>query len=1531
MALGNRSASARHEQGRTAGVVPSDYWSFAPGQRVTTIEGFPGTVTEVQDGPYPSTEVYIVTLDNDMGGGEYGADELTAFPTATAATARFLTLDDVTKIGEEVLSETAAADYPELADVLITRPPLQHSITASTKTAADGGCSACGGTGVQAFDPGDGTHYECYICDGSGTAEAEAEGRAAGTTNANPENGLPVGIDLATQAAIGSCVQCGQPVGYTGDRVAAAAKLYGGNGSWAARLCGVCFDRSMQENPPKEAVVDSQGHEVVMQSGEDWYSHPDGSISEEDGTTISDGSVVAFVDKKESGWFTDKVMAPWAENLNNHLNPEHQYHPGNTWSYDWCRFRKNSRCMYPTHINAEATSEAGYAVWVPEDRGLCPRMKWDDQKKCPVGQPGPHSGDPNALTDATVPWEQGGQHGGVVSSKEAGWGDDVRTWIGQLACGHQSQVQNFSDDAPTMMKCPKDGYQSVVSAQLAGMGMAAKLAAYYKPDGSQVTLDDMVQILVDEGIKTQEEIDNILATGKLGEQKIRQMVTEPIYKRWLKGDYQMWSGKPEDMPSEWKTAGWDEDVIISVSSVDPVITGPLDHEFRWHFTAAWKDVRAKAKRIRSEGRVRIVSAPNNGAMWVSAEVEGDTNVYQTTITHQPGHKNVAMWECGCAWASYSWGRTGRWRRYEGRMCSHALATLFEAQAQQMFGGEIAEQAEMPSYRDSTVPVLQPTNYPKPKRRASVDPSLATPPIVTHAIAMLEIGVKPNDVMESMVSLGAKNLEAIMVEALRGGPIKAKVRGWVQTVVDILSNGIIVLDSGDHVSEHEVFYPLYDPTLGLSLSDSKYGSLEFEAGDGADSTGVMIALRPPEEACDKLNEHAEEDHDQLHITLAYLGKTSDIDEDRLRVAVEAFALGSPPLTGRFGGAGAFQNEAENVLVALVDIPGIDGFVAKLNEYLDAVGIAGPNNHGLQPHLTLKYSDEPITEVPDIHALGIGDVDFDHLILAYGGDWKKYPLGGTAQKVAHLAAFEVDARFDPSEARDPSGKWTDPISPNYTEPKGNRPDNPHATEFSKMPKEWQDKITKQVAENAPDTGHGPLTMQRMSANLEDLYTDMAKRDPDLIKAGSGWYSMAKDESIKVAQEGNLSPRLGVGMMASLSPQCDWDENMTQCHYITRKLGEDKPLDLPQSTLTTVNAMIAKMVAKAKVKPVVSPLVNGIKPSDMDPLTAAYAIYAQGKYVETLKVPTKLKLNGEPYRAMWTNGMKNIAKAVRIYRGEDPNAVLSGHKVRSFFNNIADPADLHHRGDVTMDVHAVSAAAHAMISAQSKTTKKMFDTGGSTALNAHGAYAMFADSYRNALGDLKDKGIVPKDMTPSQFQAAIWLYWRNLTNAKKYPDADLSSFPRVTAAQNDDVVIEPLDPWVVPEGEHEDPDHDDEEELPEGWPYNEDDDDEGEGAEATLHDEPEPALPETDGAEEEEDQHKHGALAELQSGLEWLMKGVTRTAAKVFSPDEQRNIIDEGSDVTAANLDRLDIAGTHYEALEAALAAQDEAEDDESWLGV
>ena len=86
------------------------------------------------------------------------------------------------------------------------------------------------------------------------------------------------------------------------------------------------------------------------------------------------------------------------------------YRPGRNRSVDWCRFRRDQHCWYPIGLDEEASAVAGYAVWIPQDRGYCPRNQWAEQQLCPApSEPGPHSGESDARPDATVSWAAGGQ------------------------------------------------------------------------------------------------------------------------------------------------------------------------------------------------------------------------------------------------------------------------------------------------------------------------------------------------------------------------------------------------------------------------------------------------------------------------------------------------------------------------------------------------------------------------------------------------------------------------------------------------------------------------------------------------------------------------------------------------------------------------------------------------------------------------------------------------------------------------------------------------------------------------------------------------------------------------------------------------------------------------------------------------------------------------------------------------------------------------------------------------------------------
>ena len=122
--------------------------------------------------------------------------------------------------------------------------------------------------------------------------------------------------------------------------------------------------------------------------------------------------------------------------------------------------------------------------------------------------------------------------------------------------------------------------------------------------------------------------------------------------------------------------------------------------YRFHFTAAWSDVVAKAKRIRAEGHVQIVHA---SAGMVIGEVRGDHDTYECGIQRPVGKRlTIQHWACGCPWASFH-QKTAR-RSFNGRPCSHVMALQFEAQARGMFGRTVRTDAGVPSWAPDTVVV-----------------------------------------------------------------------------------------------------------------------------------------------------------------------------------------------------------------------------------------------------------------------------------------------------------------------------------------------------------------------------------------------------------------------------------------------------------------------------------------------------------------------------------------------------------------------------------------------------------------------------------------------------------------------------------------------------------------------------------------------------------------------------------------------------------------------------------------------------------
>lgn len=178
-------------------------------------------------------------------------------------------------------------------------------------------------------------------------------------------------------------------------------------------------------------------------------------------------------------------------------------------------------------------------------------------------------------------------------------------------------------------------------------------------------------------------------------------------------------------------------------------------------------------------------------------------------------------------------------------------------------------------------------------------------------------------------------------------------------------------------------------------------LEFTAGEDH-SEHVMVCLRPAEKTRKAFADmdECDEEMDELHLTLYYLGTTDDAGgepgKERLYRGLYDFAIhsGYSALKGVPNGFGVFANPDKNVLISLWDIPGIAEFRTHLMDYCKDHGFEPrEDNHGFTPHMTLSFSDDPISTLPERPA-GAPDEDaketFDSVWMVWGEEWTQITL-------------------------------------------------------------------------------------------------------------------------------------------------------------------------------------------------------------------------------------------------------------------------------------------------------------------------------------------------------------------------------------------------------------------------------------------------------------------------------------------------------------------------------------------------------------
>lgn len=258
--------------------------------------------------------------------------------------------------------------------------------------------------------------------------------------------------------------------------------------------------------------------------------------------------------------------------------------------------------------------------------------------------------------------------------------------------------------------------------------------------------------------------------------------------------------------------------------------------------------------------------------------------------------------------------------------------------------------------------------------------------------------------------------------LRTAQVKAQMAGLQQATTtqddkeeDATSQGAVAESGGESASSSESS-PDEDENEN---NDAKRGdkaakgeNIQRVATSDEGHTGMMVAFFLDNETAQALAVPDGEPVSDLHVTLAYLGDTSDYtgDIEALKSLVGSVAATSQPLLGKVSGLGRFtpseSSDGMAPIYASVDVQGLQQFREALVQQLASIGCETANNFAYTPHITLMYIDDdapvPIKNIPTV------PLDLNTLWLAIGDERYAYPMGKSNQDVARVALARTDLR-------------------------------------------------------------------------------------------------------------------------------------------------------------------------------------------------------------------------------------------------------------------------------------------------------------------------------------------------------------------------------------------------------------------------------------------------------------------------------------------------------------------------------------------
>ena len=318
---------------------------------------------------------------------------------------------------------------------------------------------------------------------------------------------------------------------------------------------------------------------------------------------------------------------------------------------------------------------------------------------------------------------------------------------------------------------------------------------------------------------------------------------------------------------------------------------------------------------------------------------------------------------------------------------------------------------------------------------------------------------------------------------------------------------------------------------------------------------------------------------------------------------------------------------------------------------------------------------------------------------------------------------------------------------------------------------------VPNNTPPNEVIDVFKRNIINNLLYLYN---KVPPDIRERSKLWYDGANRIATDMSKNYKVSMEQVSGIMAAMSPQKDWFQNVSMAERALDILTEqgDKAWDANMlkyadsyvKEATSRKEREKRQIALDKIKGVAraGTSLNNMSQDDAAAFIRAYdeaynsrqyrIVTPEGGFGDFVR-----KNDGEPATMMWST-YDPIKKTVSIFRDGSRKNISEQlgeeHKIRSFYNNIAAPnSDI---GHVTIDTHAVAAGLfEALAGTDQEVIHNFGGTGKNINLGVGGTYGIIADAYREAA---QQKKVRAREMQSITWEAVRGLFGENIKSTIK-----------------------------------------------------------------------------------------------------------------------------------------------------------------------